>query len=948
MASVSRIRVAALCALSLSIAVPAGGQAGGAAPPAPPAQSANTRPVRVTGVVRDEKNGITLPGAPVEVLTTKQIVYTDIDGRYVVDVPPGDHQIKISMDGYVDRTINVTAGSERTITVNVAMTFSTITENVTVTAQAVDVPTSSAEAQLIERKSAPVISDNMGAQEMRQNGDSDAAAAMSRVTGLTVVANQYVFVRGLGERYSNTTLAGSVIPTTEPDKKVVPLDLFPSALIDSIQVAKSYSPDKSSEFAGGLVQINPMKFPSQAMVDVSVGFNHTSTSTGKNIPLSTFDGRDWAGFDNGARELPSVFPNEKVVRSGIYTPDVGYGNDEITSLGQSLTDGDWRPQVAKGTPGKNWGISMGNRFGREGKLGVVASAVQNYKEEGVTEQRKFYRVVSGSGDSAELETTTDYAMQFGTQKANLGIVGNVSYQATPSHRIFVDNFYTHTGRDEGRVFEGYNLDNNRVYRDFRTQFIEEGLFSNSFGGDHFFRGLSNSRLDWRVTSARATRDEPRLRETYYEYTPPSNPNAPTPPFTLADESQSGFQMFSALDDDTLDVAANWSTYKTGARPIQYKFGFSYVDRDRTFVSRRFRYIPITLTKDGSVQFDNKLPPEELYTSENIGRAFRFNEETRPTDAYDGAQFTAAGYGMIDAALGDRMRLVTGARIERFDQEVTTFDPFGLFERTTTAENKNTDVFPAVNLVRSLTSASNLRVSYSMTVNRPEFRELAEFEFTDIVGNRAVRGNSDLKRALIQNADARWEKFTGGRGVVAASVFYKYFDSPIEAVVLGAAQPIGTYQNADHAHNVGVELEASRQFGDHFYGTVNYTLVDSNITLQPSQLTVQTSSERALVGQSANVANLGLETMWGGFSARVLFNYFGDRISEAGSNDAPDIFEEGRGAVDLVFTQRLRDLTFRLNFENVNNPEYRFTQGGREQRVFQLGRTITFSIGYSLF
>jgi TonB-dependent receptor len=386
----------------------------------------------------------------------------------------------------------------------------------------------------------------------------------------------------------------------------------------------------------------------------------------------------------------------------------------------------------------------------------------------------------------------------------------------------------------------------------------------------------------------------------------------------------------------------------GAQTIQYKFGMNYVDREREFVSRRFRYIPITLTKDGSVQYDEQAPPEELYVSENIGTAFRFNEETRPTDAYRGDQYTAAGYGMIDAGLGDRTRLVAGARIEKAKQDVTTFDPFGLFESTVSSTNDNTDVFPAVNLVRSLTPSTNLRLSYSTTVNRPEFRELAEFEFTDIVGNRAVRGNADLERALIQNVDARWERFMGGRGVVAASVFYKYFHDPIETVVIGAAQPISSYQNADSAYNIGFELEMSRQLTPMFFATANYTFVESQVTLRPEQTTVQTSLERALVGQSQNIANLGFETRYKDFNARLLFNYFGDRIAEAGANQAPDIFEQGRGTVDLILTQRYRDLLFRLNVENMTDPEYRFTQGGLDQRLFTLGRAVTFSVGYSFF
>ena len=367
-------------------------------------------------------------------------------------------------------------------------------------------------------------------------------------------------------------------------------------------------------------------------------------------------------------------------------------------------------------------------------------------------------------------------------------------------------------------------------------------------------------------------------------------------------------MFNELTDDTLDVNGNWAIMNAaGGRPTQYKFGLNYVERSRDFQSRRFHFIPITTQKadTGNLQFDNRLPPEEIFVSSNIGTAFRFNEETRPTDAYAGDQTTMSGYGMIDIAMAARTRLVAGARVEKFDQTVITQDPFGLFASEVQAENKNTDLFPAVNFVQGVGANSNIRLSYSTTVNRPEFRELAEFEFTDVVGNRAVKGNADLKRALIQNVDGRWEMFGGGRSILAASVFYKYFNDPIERVVIAAANPIVTFQNADKARNFGIELEAGHQVGQYFFLNANYTWVDSKITLSPEQLGVQTSSERALAGQSKNLFNAAAEYTLKGFSTRLLFNYFGDRIADVGANGAPDIVEQGRGSLDLVFSQRIR-------------------------------------------
>ncbi|MGH9239016.1 MAG: TonB-dependent receptor domain-containing protein [Vicinamibacterales bacterium] len=929
-------------ALTTLLVVVLGAPAPGAAQ-APTARPGAAQTVTVTGTVRDEVNGITLPGVPVEA-EAGQVVYTDVDGRYVLHLAPGPHQLKIALEGYEARTITLTAGAERTMTADVGMRLARFSTAIEVTARATDVETSSAEAQLIERKNAPVITDNIGAQEMKRNGDSDAAAAMSRVTGLSLVDNQYVFVRGLGERYSNTTLAGSVIPTTEPDKKVVPLDLFPTGLIDSVQVNKSYSPDRSAEFAGGLVQIVPMKLPATRTLDFSYGVSHYSTATGKSIPFSPLGSRDVWGFDNGARAIPSGFPDDKIVRSGIFTPDVGYSADEITAFGRML-ENRWRPVSKDAKPGQNWSVAMGDRFG---KLGVVASATHSYKEQFVGETRRFFRI-AGEG---ELEATNDYQMQTGAQKAQLGIVGNFSYQFQPTHRLNIENFYTHSGRDEGRFFQGTNADNQRQYRNFRLQFIEEGLLSNAVGGEHFFQSLSNSRLDWRVNVARATRDEPDLRETLYERA--LNAVDPTP-FTYADESQSGFRMFNTLDDDTVDVAANWSiTPATGRRPMQYKFGVNYVDRNRDFASRRFHFIPITVQKadSGNLLFNNQLTPEELFVPENIGVAFRFNEETRPVDAYAGDQSTTAGYGMVDLTISNRTRLVGGVRVERFDQTVLTQDPFGLFAREVLATNKNTDLFPGVNLVQALSDSTNLRVSYSTTVNRPEFRELAEFEFTDVVGNRAVKGNPNLVRALIQNVDGRWERFNGGRNVVAASVFYKYFDKPIERVVIAAANPIATFQNSHHARNFGIELEAGQQFGPNVFVSGNYTFVDSKITLLPEQRTVQTSLERPLAGQSRHLFNVSGEYTLKGFSGRLLYNYFGDRISDVGANQAPDIIEEGRGLLDVVLAQRFRNFGVRLTLENLTDERYLFTQTllttRSDQRFFNNGRTVSLSFGYNVF
>lgn len=926
----SRIGPAMALVLALGPMTAAPAQTGRASDPAADAP-AGTRvaTVRVTGTVRDEQNAIPLPGLPVEVVDASTVTYTDVDGRYLLDLPAGTHELRVTMDGYQERVVRVVVEGRSAVTVDIGLSMTRYAEEVTVVADLVEASTATAAAQLVERRRAAVVTDNLGAQEMKANGDSDAASAMQRVTGLSVVDGQYVFVRGLGERYSNTTLAGSVLPTTEPDKKVVPLDLFPSGLLDSVQVAKTYSPDKPADFAGGLVQIVPAKLPNRPVFDLSYGLGYNSQATGQDIVLSPLGRRDWLGFDAGAREFPSGFPAEKIVRRGIYTPEVGFARADIDRFGRTL-ENRWRPQAATGAPGQSWSLSYGNRFG---KLGVLASVSHAYKETFVEEQQRFFRV-----DEGGLEAVSDYALQYGTQRAQLGVIANVAYQFTPNHRLSVENLYTHNGRDEGRFFEGPNTENNFLYRNTRLSFVEEGLLTNAVSGEHFFRGFGNSRIDWRASVGRATRNEPDLRETLY--IAPLAGGA----FRLADESQSGFRLFMDLEDDTQDVSLNWSTFGTlGGRPVQLKFGPSFTRRSRDFSSRRFRYIPTNI-----VNPDLTLPPEQLFTPELIGPAFRFNEETRPVDAYDAEQTNVAFYGMGDFVLSNRVRLVAGARVERFEQAVNTFDPFGLFVERLEARLENTDVFPGVNVVYSLRPDMNLRLGYSQTVNRPEFRELAAFEFTDIVGQRATRGNPNLSRALIQNFDARWELFGAARNVVAASAFYKRFADPIERVIIASAQPISTFQNADSARNLGFEFEASRQVGRNLYFSVNYTYVDSEITLTDEARRTQTSLVRPLAGQSSHLFNAIGEVSAGGFQARMLLNFFDERISDVGASGAPDIVEEGRSTIDLVVSQRWRQLLFRVTVDNLTNSEYRFTQGDQDQRLFTLGRGVLFSVGYSFF
>lgn len=312
---------------------------------------------------------------------------------------------------------------------------------------------------------------------------------------------------------------------------------------------------------------------------------------------------------------------------------------------------------------------------------------------------------------------------------------------------------------------------------------------------------------------------------------------------------------------------------------------------------------------------------------------------------------AAGYGMVDLALSPRLRLIGGVRVEQFQQEVNTRDLFSLsFDpEVIQARLDETNLFPSANLVYALTPQSNLRVGVSQTANRPEFRELAPFEFTDVVGGRASVGNPNLQQALIRNVDVRYELFPRAEEVFAVSFFFKDFDSPIERILEPTANIRTSYTNADSARNVGIELEARKRLASWFFVGANYSFIDSSVTISPAAAQVQTSLDRPLAGQSRNLFNVMAEGRVGESSLRVLWNFVGDRITDVGALGLPDIYQDGRNQLDLVYSQRLfRRLTLRLSADNLTNDPFEFTQGDLRQRYFELGRTFSVNFGFSAF
>jgi len=896
---------------------------------------------KIAGTILDEYNGMTLPTAPVTVVGMDSTVYADLDGEYVVSVPAGTYEIKVTFSGYQERTVrNVVVVAGRTTQVDIVMFLDNLQYSEDVIVRAEEPAANTDAAAVLERARSGNIEDNVSGKRMRQNSDSDAAQAAERVPGLSVVDNSYVFVRGLGARYSNSTLNGIQMPSTEPDKRVVPLDLFPAGMIDQMQVIKTYTPDKPAEFSGGLVEIESLSFPQDAAF--GVGFKLGSDSQ-LGDPALTYSGggRDWLGFDDGTRALSSTLvpDGERVVRGGIYTAP-GFTRGELTDMATSFNN-EWSPQDYN--PGLNQGYQAYYGDSWE-KFSVVGSYAFRNDASNWEEQQNVYRVAEG-----DLSVRNEYDMFYTDNTAKQALVGNFAFRPSSSNRILWENFWTHKGNKETRYFEGYNDDIGTDIRNNRLRWVEEDILTSKVSGSHFLLSAGNSRLNWWVAYSRAERDEPDLRETLYE----NNGGI----YVLSDESQSGFRLFTDQTDKIWDAGLDWSMFfdQWDDLPGSFQFGFQGNLRQRDFTARRFRNRHL-FTRN----VDLSLPAEQLFIQRNydIG-AFELREETRNTDAYTGDHDIYAGYFMTDLPLARKWRFVGGFRYENSKQIVNTFDPFVVGDPNADViqtENEDNDILPSANLVYQFRIDQNLRFGYSRTLNRPQFRELAPFEFTDVVGGRSIIGNPDLVEATIDNFDVRWEWFPGSTEIIAASFFYKNFSDPIERIVEPTAQLRTSFTNAESARNTGFELEVQKVAGQYLDFGGNYTYVDSEVTISAAQGQVQTSSQRPLAGTSSNLFNayadfhLPRRT----FAVRFLVNWFDDRILDVGALGLPDIVENAREKVDVVFVWSagnqlgtFPNFNVRVGLENLSNPAFTFTQADQIYRQFTLGRAFSVSFSWDI-
>ena len=858
------------------------------------------------------------------------------NGKYVLEVPPGVYRLRVSFPKYETTTISrVTVAAGETTPLNIVLSEVLVEiDEMKVVARA---KRETETVQLLRRKTATNIMDNMSAEIIAKTPDSDVAGLLTRMPGVTISEGKYLQARGLPKRYNRTLFNNAVLPTTRPNEKVVPLDLFPATVVESINVIKSYTPSLPANFAGGLAMIETRSIPDERVFSLSSNVEYNSKTTFKDYQTYRGGSYDWAGYDDGTRDLPRAIPSDRVVREGVIGRG-GYSPLEMERFGEAF-ENNWKTYEKEAPPNQDYTLVYGDRFNKVG--GILVGRYKHKFENRYDEEQRIY---SAGGGKLSLDNAYKFKTSF--EKAMLTGLLNTGIDLTADHRISFNNFYHNTGTDEVRFYEGFNSDLGAPINDTRLRWQEEELFSSQLKGDHRIDDLSESEIDWSYTYSHARLQEPDLREYQYEY------NRFVEKFLLADESMSGFRMWTDQKEDVHDFSFDWKVtfYQWAGLASALQAGTAYLHRSRDFGSRRFQYMPRDTTG-----IDLSRPIEDILKPWNINEYnYELNETTRPTDTYDSEQDVKAGYLSLDLPIISRFRLSGGFRYEWSHIMVDTFNLFDPGERITT-DLKAEDIFPALNLTCSLTGDMSIRAGYSETTSRPEFHELAPFEFTDVRGGRTIKGNPNLKAAYIDNYDLRWEWFFGQGELISISGFYKEFKNAIERSIQPTIELRTTFVNADDAWLYGVEWELRKNLGfiapplKNFYLIGNYIYTQSESETKPRAGFVPTNDKRAMEGQADHVYNITLEydnPAWG-FTGRILYNFTNERISDIGALGLPDIILEESSVFDIVLIKKFKEnLTFKLVAENITNEGVKYTQGGKLFEKYKLGVTFKAGVTYT--
>lgn len=931
---------------------------------------------RIAGIVVDAETGEPLIGVNVLVEGKGTGAATDLEGRYeIAHLAPGTYTLRFSYVGYVSQTVTgliVQAGQVTRLDLSL-VPASTGLEAVVVEARLLR---NTEAALLAARQRAAAVSDAISAEMISRTGSSDAADAMEKVTGASVLDGKYVYVRGLGDRYMNTQFNGLDLPSADPDRNAVPFDLFPVALFDHIVTVKTFTPDKPGSFTGGSINLNTRDFPDALSISFATSITYRPQVVGLGNPIPAVPDADpgiW-GFRASQLDVPALlktyrFEHIPTLSEAILNPEKAQLLDQLS---KALTP-EMAPTYRRAPLNQSYTLSAGNRFslGGDRLLGLVTSF--SYQRQATAYEDGIWARYRLTGrDEVALFEDNYLHTRSGTDEVTWGSLIHATLRPHRRHELSASFIQNHSAESTARYQRGrflYNLEPDDIYETRSLVYIERDMRTYQIRGQHALgEGRQPATLRWDFATTNTWQDEPdrRFFTNHYRF---RTTNSGTDTLYTIRPTTPPQRYFRYLKES--NQVGNLALEMPLIPNLRLKVG-GYLERKaRTYRERKF-----VLRQQGGARYQGR--PDLFFTSDNIGiikerdlngdglpDLFSFGlylqEDTQPSSNYDGKQDIWAGFAMIDWAATRRLRVVTGLRYETTDMKVVSQDTL-----KDIGQLQNADWLPAAAFIYQMADNMNLRLAYGRTLARPVFRELAPYSTFEYVGGYLLTGNPNLRRTLVDNFDLRWEWFVRSGELLAASLFFKYFDDPIEVVYQPFApndSPEVQYRNVEDATLYGLELEFRRRL-DFLSGLLRHFQLGSNATFVHSTVRVPAEElqsirelrpdappTRSLQGQSPYILNADLSYVHEqrGTTVSFYYNVFGPRLKEVGLGGTPDTYERPSHTLDLNINQRLMPgLSLKVSAKNLLNARYRVSHfyKGREYVTRDYGSGRSFAIGFS--
>ena len=811
----------------------------------------------IKGTVTDKQTREPLTGATIQIAGTTQGTVADVDGNYSLDVNNGTYTLAIKYVGYKDIIINNVKAGKSDLILNFELeSDAQALGEVSVVARK---NLEGERALQMERRKATLAIENLGSKEMSLKGIGNVEEGVKKITGISVADAGQLIVRGLGDRYSTTTLNGLPIASPNPDNKLIPLDLFPSSTVQNITVSKVYNAEAFADYSGAHIDINTKENITEDFFNIGFNTGGKFNTLGKDSYRMNRNGSLFrtSGVDQAALNMPlSEFDNYVKTRN-IF--DTSFAVKKKSSL----------PDFS-GNLGFGKNIGIGSQT-----LSILASASAGNSFQNM--DNAFYKTLEATGSVQDNFAYDSYA-----QELKLAALGHIGYPLRRHDRIGYTFFYARNATDTYQRREGIDAEDHELTGSNNITHIYS-LQNHQLDGVHSFGRREQWELTWGGSYSKTGSEEPDRRQVMYI----KNDNGALSLFKL--NRQETMRYFGSLDEEEWNgnLAMRWKWNENNF----LKLGVNYKNKSRDYKATRFYY---NLNKIDPVITDI-YDTDGFLNQENIADGNVVVQRVmQPKDSYRAGNEIYSGYLLTDFYPVPSLLVNLGVRYEISRQWVDYATDGGDWYAERRNLDKN-DLFPTLNLKYTVNDANSIRFSASRTVTRPSFIEMAPFLYQESYGSAQIRGNNELQNGYNYNFDLRYEHFGKNGDMISLTAYFKYLDSPIERIqALQGGATLHSFQNADNGMAGGMEVEFRKQLMKDLRLGANISYMYTNVKLPEGG--AYTNKERPLQGASPILANADLT-----YSPRfgeerqlnlaLLYNLQGSRIHAVGVSKLGDIKQQ---------------------------------------------------------